>query len=323
MDLEIRHLRLVLAIAETGSVTRAGEKLHLTQSALSHQLRDAERQLGKTLFERSHGRMTLTSAGRRLLRTAQSVLAELQQAEGEIRQGTAEEEGRIRLATECYTAYHWLPGRLKLFLKKFPAVDFQIAVEATDCPVDALLEGKLDVAITSSVIRNRKIEYTPLFEDEVLVTMHPEHRLANHAFVAPEDLADEELILYPPKEKSSVLKKVLAPAGVKPRRIHEVTFTETILEMVRAGVGVAALARWIAGPYLESGAIVGLPLTEAGMRRKWSAAQISGRRTPEYVKEFIRLLAEQPLTQNLTQGRTPSKMKGRRVTVFRQGTAVA
>src|SRR2546430_11962329 len=105
MHLEIRHLKLVAAVAETGSVTRAGNRLHLTQSALSHQLRDAEEQLGTPLFERRSGRMLLTAAGERLLCSARTVLEELERAEKEIQNGNGKTPaaGVLRLSTECYT----------------------------------------------------------------------------------------------------------------------------------------------------------------------------------------------------------------------------
>jgi LysR family transcriptional regulator for metE and metH len=169
MNLEIRHLKLIAAIAETGSMTRAGNCLHLTQSALSHQLRDVEEQLGVPLFERGNRKMTLTPAGRRLLESARTVIAELESAQQEIKARKVVGQGLIRLSTECYTVYHWLPARLKLFQRKFPSVEFQLVVEATDNPFEALLEGQLDVAIACTQMRNRKIRYTPLFEDEMLV----------------------------------------------------------------------------------------------------------------------------------------------------------
>jgi len=299
MHLEIRHLKLVAAVAETGSVTLAGNRLHLTQSALSHQLRDAEEQLGVPLFERRSRRMTLTAAGERLLQSARTVLDELARAEKEIQEnnGSGATKGVLRLSTECYTVYHWLPPRLRLFQHKFPAVDFQLVIEATDSPFEALLEGKLDLAIVCDPIRNRKIRYTPLFEDEVLIVVPPDHRLADKSFAALEEFAGENLIIYPPKEDSTVLNRFLTPAGISPRRIQEVMLTDAIIEMVRGGLGVAALAKWAVLPQLDSGALVGLSLTEQGFRRTWSAAQLRATQTPAHVEEFIRVLAEHPIPE--------------------------
>ena len=84
MHLEVRHLKLVVAIADAGGVTRAGERLFLTQSALSHQLKDIEQRLGSPLFIRAGRRMVLTPAGQRLLESARSILAELERTEAEI-----------------------------------------------------------------------------------------------------------------------------------------------------------------------------------------------------------------------------------------------
>jgi LysR family transcriptional regulator for metE and metH len=295
VNLEIRHLKLVAAIAETGSVTRAGNCLHLTQSALSHQLRDAEEQLGTPLFERKSRKMTLTLAGERLLQSARTVIAELESAQKEIEKRGAATQGLIRLSTECYTVYHWLPARLKLFQQKFPSVEFQLVVEATDDPFQALLEGKLDLAVVCTRIRNRKIRYTPLFDDEMVVIVPPGHRLNGKKFMEPEDFANENVFIYPPKEDCTLLNKFLAPAGIWPRRIQEVMLTEAIIEMVRGGLGVAVLARWAVAPQLAAGVVLGLSLTQRGYCRTWSLAQLRDHRAPAYLQEFIRLLAEHPI----------------------------
>jgi LysR family transcriptional regulator, regulator for metE and metH len=305
MHLEIRHLRLVVAIAETRSVTRASNRLHLTQSALSHQLHDAEEQLGTRLFARQKGTMLLTAAGERLLQSARAVLEELERAGKEIHDGSAcrngVDRGVIRLSTECYTVYHWLPPRLKLFQQKFPAVEFELVVEATDNPFEALLEGELDLAIACTPVRNRKIRYTPLFEDEMVAIVSPEHRMAGKVFAEPQDFADETVFLFPPKSDSSLLNEILAPAGVSPRRIQEVTLTEAIIEMVRGGLGVAAIARWAVAPHLASRAVVGIPLTSHGFHRTWSAAQLRDKQAPAYLQEFIRLLAENPISVDMSK----------------------
>jgi len=309
MHLEIRHLKLVATIAEMGSVTQAANRLHLTQSALSHQLRDAEEQLGVSLFERRNGRMTVTPSGARLLQSAVSVLAELERAEKEIQERNGAPKGVLRLSTECYTVYHWLPPRLRLFQHKFPEVDFQLVIEATDSPFEALLDGKLDLAIVCDPIRNSKIRYTPLFEDEMFVIVPPGHRMSSKKYAEPQDFAQENLIIYPPKEDSALLQKFLAPKGITPRKIHEVILTDVIIEMVRGGLGIAALARWAVAPQLDSGAVVGLPLTQQGFRRTWSAAQLRNQCSPLYVEEFIRVLAEHPIPQSVCPGKSAPKKR--------------
>jgi len=292
MNLEIRHLKLIEAVAETGSITRAGHRLHLTQSALSHQLRDAEEQLGAPLFERKNGRMSLTSAGERLLQAARTVLAELQRAESEIRKNGGATKGLLRISTQCHTAYHWFPPRLLLFQKKFPNVDVQLVLEAANDPFEALLDSKLDLAIICDPIRNRKIRYTPLFEDDVVIVVPSGHRFADKNFVAPEDFSAENLLVYPPKSESTLLTKVLEPAGIQPRKIQEVLLTEVILEMIIGGLGIAALPRWAVAPQLASGTLIGVPLRPPGYRGQWSVAQLRDVPSPAYAQEFIRLIAD-------------------------------
>lgn len=294
MNLEIRHLKLVAAIAETGSVTRAGTHLHLTQSALSHQLRDAEEQLGIALFERKGGKMKLTAAGDRLLQAARTVLGELERAKTEIQNnGTA--KGLIRMSTQCHTVYHWLPPRLILFQKQFPEVEVQLVIEATNNPFEALLDGKLDLALVNEPIRNRKIRYVPLFEDEAVIAVPPGHRLAGKSWAAPEDFATETILLYPPKEESTLLTKILDPAGVRPKKIQEITLTEAIIEMTIGGLGIAALPKWTIVPQLASGALIGVPLKPPGCRWKWSLALLRETPSPVYMEGFIDILAKRPL----------------------------
>jgi LysR family transcriptional regulator, regulator for metE and metH len=224
---------------------------------------------------------------------------ELDRAEKEIRNTSGNvgaDRGLIRLSTECYTVYHWLPPRLKMFQQKFPSVEFQLVVEATDNPYESLLNGDLDVAIVCNPPRNRKIRYTPLFEDEMVVIVSPEHRLARKLYAEPGDFAGETLLLFPPQSESSLLNEILTPAGIAPRRIQELTLTEAIIDLVRGGLGVAAVARWAAAPQLASGAVVGLRLTADGLYRNWAAAQLRDKSAPPYLDEFVKVLAQLPLS---------------------------
>jgi LysR family transcriptional regulator for metE and metH len=292
VDLGVRHLRLVVAIAEQRSLTRASEVLHLTQSALSHQLRDIEGRLGTPLFLRLNKRMAPTPAGERLLMTAKSVLEELSGAEVAIRGGLKDAVVPLRLSTECYTCYHWLPAVLKPYREKFPNVEIRIDAQSTRRPMPALLEGKLDLAIMSSTIRDARVVVRPVFEDEQVAVVARDHPFARMPFVRLADFRKERLITYVEREDSHFVTRVLEPAGVIPRAILPVQLTEAILEMTRAGQGIAVLARWAVAPYLRDGTLRAVRVTPEGLRREWKAVlpkQLDG---AEYVDAFIRLVVQ-------------------------------
>ena len=292
MHLELRHLRLVLAIAETGSVTRAAERLHLTQSAVSHQLRDIEDKLGAQLFLRSGKRMLIAAAGERVLESARRILGEIECIESDIAgvAGTGP-EGLLRLTTECYTCYHWLPDVLTAYRAECPRVEVRVVPEFTRRPYRALAAGEVDVAIVSRERENRHIGYTPLFQDEFVAVMRPDHPLAGRPYARPSDFEGEPLVLYTmPDESSTLLHEILRPAGVRPGPIVRVQLTEAIIELVKAGVGMTALAQWSVAPHVAAGTLATIPLRKNGYRRTWQAAISTRTTAPSHVTTFLRLL---------------------------------
>jgi LysR family transcriptional regulator for metE and metH len=223
LDLEIRHLRLVAGIADTGSVTKAAVSLNLTQSALSHQLRDIEARFKTPLFLRVGKRMVLTAAGQRVLETARRVLDELGGAEADVRRIAQCGDGVIRVATECNTGYHWLPPLLRVFNRKHPRVTVNVMPDTTR-PVQALLEGRLDVAILTSAVSDRRLRLRPLFDDEMVAVVARTHPLARQPWVSARDLAAQHLLVYSSSpEESFVLQRVLAPAGLAPAQVSFIT----------------------------------------------------------------------------------------------------
>ena len=292
--LEIRHLRLLTAIAEEGSVTGAVRRLHLTQSALSHQLKDAEDKLGTALFLRLGKRMVPTPAGEKLLISAKRVLEELQGVESQIEGLNGGSKGAIRFSTECYTCYHWLPPLLKKFHSKYPQVEVNIYADATCNPAEFLLKGELDVGILSCLPRNTSLKATPIFEDELVIVMAPNHPLTELTHIRPKDLANETVMIYPPRQESTLIMKVLAPAGIEPKRVLEVPLTEAIIELAAAGTGIGFLARWAIAPHLERKRVAVRPLSAKGFRRSWYAVTIRKQVQPPYLTEFLKLLATHP-----------------------------
>ena len=290
IGLELRHHALVVATAEEGSLTAAGRRLHLTPSALSHQLRDAEEWLGTRLFQRRHRRLLLTPAGERLLASSRRVLAEAAAAERGVRGSPADDV--LRLSSGCYTAYGWLPAVLRRFRRLHPGVEVRIVLEATRRPLEGLLRGELDLALTSDEVAHPRLHATALFDDELVLVVSSTHRLAARPFVVAGDLAPETFLTYDaPREELDVFRRVLWPAGVEPARVSRVPLTEAIVELVRGGEGAGILARW-ALPRDRRG-LATVAITRGGLRRTWAAVRLRTRSVPPSLEDFVGLLRQQ------------------------------
>jgi LysR family transcriptional regulator for metE and metH len=273
VDLETRELRMLVAIADDGTITGAASRLNVSQPALSHGLRALERRVGVALFTRQPRGLVATEAGERLLRTARTVLREIDRARGDIAGGAVGRGELLRLSTECYTAYHWLPPVFQEFRHQCPSVELRVVPSAVGHPLRALRDEALDVAI---VVRREPYSgfvYHELFEDELVVVMHPDHPLASEPFVVAQHFTDEHLLLYTEDPfDTTVMRTVLTPAGVMPREISYVPATEALLELVRTGLGLSVVARWAVARRVRDGELAAVPLTQAGRRRTWSAA---------------------------------------------------
>lgn len=288
MTLDVPSLQMVAAIVDAGGISRAADRLFVTQSALSHRLRKLEKRLGAELFERVNRRLVITESGRHVLGVARRVLADLEAVERQIRLGEVEGAGCIRLVTECYTAYHWLPPVLAKFREKWPHVDFQVRPEATAKPLEALVEGAVDVAVVHRHPPMDRVRYHPLFEDELLLVLWPDHRLAERDYVCAADFREEHLLVYSSASADSTVERdVLRPAGIQPRQITRIQLTEAIVELVKARMGVTVMAKWAVTPQVTLGQLAAVPITPRGLRRRWSAAVLNDTDSPQCLADFI------------------------------------
>lgn len=292
--MEIRHLKLVKTVAEVGSLTKAGEQLFLSQSALSHQLKEIETELGAELFYRINKKMIPTEIGKRVLASAERILDEMEKVIADVHKYVNGESGTIGISTECYTCYHWLPNVLKQFNCLFPHIEISILPDATRNPIPQLLAGKLDIAIVANCIEeHNNLIYKPLFDDELVLVLPIDHPLRQKAYAEAADFAGEVLLTYSSNyEENYSFQKVLKPAGVVPRKVISVQLTEAIIEMVAAGLGIAVLAKWLITPYLEAGKVSCMRLTRHGLHRTWYAAIINTTYQPNYLHNFISYLKQ-------------------------------
>jgi LysR family transcriptional regulator, regulator for metE and metH len=252
--LDSKDLHLVLTLASAGSTAKAASSLHLTQSAVSRALLQVEERVGTRLFDRTAQGLAPTVAGQRLLDGAGPVLAQLLALETSL-QMPEEKPARLRLVCECYTAYRWLPSAIMKLRTSLPAVELSMVVERTGDPVPALLSGDIDVALLTTAPVHGGLRAQPLFTDEIVFVMSSAHPLASHASIEPEDLAKYPMVGgdTPPAERRWFLSKVFG-RKVPPLQRLQFPLTEAVMDAVRAGMGIAAMSEWIAGPYLGGSA---------------------------------------------------------------------
>jgi LysR family transcriptional regulator for metE and metH len=292
MHIEIRHLRLVEVINDEGGVTKAAGRLHLTQPAVSHALNDLEQRLGVKLFRRESRGMVPTAEGSRLLRTARCVLDEVQEVERALAMCKTGGLGVLRLATECYTCYHWLPQFLKSFLRDYPGIDVRIVPQATRDPIAAILADELDLAIMCSEPERQELITEPLFTDEMVAIVAPEHRLASRRYLEAADFAGEHLVVHSNPGEGVLFTQILDPAGVRPKRMSELQLTEAVVETVKAGLGIAVLAHWAVARELSAGSLAGVQLTSDGLHRTWYAAMLRRRTTGPELEALVECLKQ-------------------------------
>ena len=305
--LDSRHLRVVAEVARTESVTRAADRLNVTQSAVSHQLRELEDKLGTPIFVRSGRRMLPTPAGRLIAQAAEDVLGAIGRVEAKVEQLARQTAGELRVCTHCYTGYHWLPSLVESLRRRYPAFSLHIAAEHTLDPIAALLDAKLDLAIMNDDSTDKRLRYHELFEDEHVVVVPPSHRWASRPFVTPEELADEPLYLYSRSiDHSFIVQRVLRPAGIEPRQVTYLQLTEGIIEMVKAGLGSSVLPKWSIMHVLASQHVKAIRVTKSGVFRKWYAVTLSDVAPTAFTEEFIRLLIKQGPSAKRAARRLPA-----------------
>lgn len=263
---------MVRAIAETGGVSAAASQVGLSQSALSHRLREAERLLGAPLFYRRQARLVPTHAGQRLLHAARVALGEIERAEHDIDKLAVGIEHVVRLGHEAYGGYHWLPGFLARFRGEHPEIGIEIIPDVSMSPFQALREGTIDLSIVSGPVARPGIRALPLFTDGMCVVMPEDHPLAGHAWLAPASIAAEPYVTYHTTPAGGrEYERVFARYRVMPTEVLRAGVTEAVVAFVRAGQGITIMPRWTLAPYLAQGGLATAEVTRAGMRIDWQA----------------------------------------------------
>ena len=288
MFLEIRHLRTLIALRESGNMAIAAQQLHQTQSALSHQVKGIESYYSAPLFIRKSKPLRFTALGEQLLQLADEVLPAIQSTEQALHQISGASRGRLHIAIECHGCFDWLIPTMDSYREQWSEVEMDISTGFTFEPIPALTRGRVDLVITSDPQELTDVVYEPLFCYQALLALANDHPLAHKKHIEPSDLSDQTLITYPVERKRlDVFNYFLEPASIEPAGQRTSELTIMILQLVASGRGVAALPNWVLTEYLKNDYVSARPLSKNGL---WSTLYAAVRRDDRglaFVDAFI------------------------------------
>lgn len=285
--LELRHLRSVVAIAETGSISKAGKRLNLSQPALSHQMKAIEDYLGVELFHRKSNPLRLSPAGDRLLSTAYEVEKMVMQCERDVARITDGSAGQLRIAVECHSCFDWLMPSMDAFREGWPEVEMDLVSGFQPDPVGLLADDAADLVIVSQAKPRAGVTFHPLFRYEVLALLAQKHPYTQKEYLTAKDFAKETLVTYPiPDDRIDVIREVLQPAKIEPPR-RKTELTVAILQLVASHRAIAAMPGWAVQPYLEKNYVASRPIRKSGLFANLYAATTTEKASAVYMLEFL------------------------------------
>jgi DNA-binding transcriptional LysR family regulator len=298
--MEMRHLRYFIAVAKVENVSRAALKLHVSQPALSRQIRDLEDEIGFKLFERSAKSLRLTNAGRVFLKEAQDVIQRASDGVAAARAIAAGGRGEIHVGYAPSLTSRILPPTLRVFQAGVPGVRVKLHDLSTEEMLTGLHNGKLQLALTVKPAPSnlRGLRFHELVRDAIRVALPLEHPLARRRTVRLADVANEPMVIYSREdypEYFESLGDLLSPTKTKPRVTEEHDSVTSLIAAVEAGTGIAIVSEsigCIAGLRLKLAPLSPAPppiivgavwparaLSPAAERFLEAARQCSGKRT--------------------------------------------
>ncbi|SFI96888.1 LysR family transcriptional regulator, regulator for metE and metH [Jannaschia pohangensis] len=296
LHLEFRHLRTIRAIHDCGGLARAADRLNITQSALSHQVKNLEDQIGVELFVRRSKPMKLSAAGQRLLKLADQVLPQVEAVEQDFAGLLSGKTGRLHIAIECHACFEWLFPVLEQFRRAWPEVDVDIRPGLQFQALPALEREEVDLVVSSDPDTIPGVEFAPLFDYEPVFLASSQHPLATKPFIEAQDFIGETLITYPvERPRLDVFSQLLTPAGVEPAAIRQVELTAVILLLVASNRGVSVLPDWVVREVRYNSDYVTRPLTEKGLTRRLYAAVRETDAAKPFMAHVLRLMRTEPL----------------------------
>ncbi|HKR01279.1 MAG TPA: LysR family transcriptional regulator [Pyrinomonadaceae bacterium] len=289
--MELRQLKAFAAIAETGTFTAGAQRVHITQAAISMQIRQLEIELGTPLFVRAPRRVILTEAGEALLERTRRILREHDAAVAEIAELAGAERGRLRIGSaSAMVSADPLPQILKELRERYPRAEVSIVSGTSEALVRQILAGDLDVAFVSLPVEARGIQTEVLSRDQLVAIACPRHQMAKQTVVSVFMLAGEKLILGERGGNTRrLIDNLFEEAGVQPSVVMELSRLAAIKRMVEEDMGVGIVPLQSAREEVADGRLVAWWVEGAQINWELGLAKLAGDYDSPISQTFARL----------------------------------
>jgi DNA-binding transcriptional LysR family regulator len=259
-----RRLQVFHTVARLLSFTKAAETLHMTQPAVTFQVRQLEEYFNTRLFDRTHNRIALTDAGKLVFQYADRILEHYRAMDNAVRELTGDISGVLIIGASTTIAEYMLPALLGDFKSKYPEINIRLKVSNTEGVVNMVENNAIDVGVVEGPVSNKSLVVEVCREDQLVLVTPPKHPLAGNKLVPVEDLADYPYIC---REEGSGTREVifeyLAAAGLGAPDLNivmELGSPEAIKGAIEAGMGVSVLSRATIGKELQLGSLAAVQL---------------------------------------------------------------
>lgn len=293
MSITLRQLEIFVAVAETQQVTKASERLFLTQSAVSMALNELQNQLGGPLFDRRGRALLINDRGRYLLPFGKEILCQINNIETLMTEKTDKVVGALKIVASSTVGNYVLPYLIGAFKQMHPSVAIDMEVCNTGHAEELIVNGSMDLGFVEGEVSNDQISTIPWLQDELMVIASPASEIAaQETFRVPEDLERCEWIM---REKGSgtaqIFKKKLGRHVTGLKVVMELGHTEAIKKAVESNAGVACLSKLAVCREVEQGWLAGLPVEGIDMKRTLQIIQYKKKASTNLMEEFINFCA--------------------------------
>lgn len=286
--MELKYFRLIKTIAEEGNLANSSERLFLTQSALSHQLKSLEERLGFKVFHRSRNKWKLTDEGTELYKLANKLFTSIDEGFSAIQDLKESSKGSIKLSAECQSFFHAIPEFIQKMGLLYPQIDIEVTLGATQQTISQVLSNEIDIAIVTAKPASEALESIVVFEDEIYAVMHKENVLSDLDYLEASHFEKVHLIINSfPLEGVAVYAHFLKPNNIHPLKISAIPFTEISLSLIAANMGIMCAPKWQLQPFRLDKDLMFKRISKNGLKRKHYLVVKTANRNKRHIYDFI------------------------------------